>query len=90
MSFGLPIISTNTGWPKDILNKSIFFLLIPYGNKKAMILALERLLNNPRLSSNIGKYNKKYSNEFGWDNIVTKHIGLYQRILLNKKGDYFE
>lgn len=79
MTAGLAIITTNdTGCAEVVGNSAI---LVPSKNPEQIKKALEKLINNPKLCSELGKSARERAERyFGWDSVSAKHINLYNQI----------
>ena len=54
MSFGLPVVASNTGGLPELVEEGITGYLVPAGSSAALCQALERLANNPTLRRQMG------------------------------------
>ena len=61
MTVGIPIIATDAGGTKEVVNNEKTGLLIPVGDSEALQLAINRLLSDTELVQNLVLDAKKYS-----------------------------
>ena len=61
MTVGIPIIATDAGGTKEVVNNEKTGLLIPVGDSEALQIAINRLLSDPELVQNLVLNAKKYS-----------------------------
>jgi glycosyltransferase involved in cell wall biosynthesis len=65
MSFGLPIISTNTPFgPKEILGNGKYGILVPVSNKELMSKAIFKIIRNKKLYTSLSKLSLIRSKDF--------------------------
>ena len=55
MSFGLPVIASNTGGIPEIVRDKQSGILVPVGDVRALCHAMERLAGNPELRRRMGR-----------------------------------
>jgi glycosyltransferase involved in cell wall biosynthesis len=84
LSCGIPIISTNSGGPSDIVNSSNGFL-VPINDHEALAMALFNISNE------LEKYNSQLLRDFAIKNfsfpvVSEKYYNLYFQILKNGKN----
>jgi glycosyltransferase involved in cell wall biosynthesis len=81
MSFGLPIIASEVGGIKELINSKCG-ILIKKGNINELKLALEKLLNNSSLRKKMGKNALiRIQKKFSLKRMLEKTYQLYQEIL---------
>jgi glycosyltransferase involved in cell wall biosynthesis len=80
-SCGLPIIGTNEGFVKDILNYKGIFLIEK--NKEDLIKAIKKLSIDKNLRNKLGKEarDKIVSYGISWRNVAEKYLLLYKKLL---------
>ena len=59
MAAGLPVIATNGGGPKEIIEDGISGILIPPNDAVAFASRLEELIGKPELRKNLGTAGRK-------------------------------
>lgn len=64
MALGLPIITTNAGGNREIVENNKNALVVEYNNKEAWIRAINMLLENPALRETISKGAKETAQKF--------------------------
>ena len=81
MSFGLPIIGTNTAGIKEVIKNRYNGLLIEPSNDQQVIEAVLELYNDQKLREHISKNAKKDSKRYSWTNTIKKYLDIYNKIL---------
>ena len=63
MALGLPVIATDCppGGPRMVINSGENGLLVPVGDKEAMVKAINELIENPEYADRLGKNASKIS-----------------------------
>jgi glycosyltransferase involved in cell wall biosynthesis len=78
---GKPVIVSDAP-AMDFVKKGKFGLVVKYGNVLELTKALERILNNPELSREMGKNGKKFAIEnYSWETIGKRFETMYYSIL---------
>ncbi|RAL56946.1 hypothetical protein BSK20_01590 [SR1 bacterium human oral taxon HOT-345] len=72
MASGLPIISTKTQGPKDILGENTYGITTPNNDKTAFSSAMELLLNDKECYNSYKEQGRKRYTDFSSDKIVEK------------------
>lgn len=72
MALGLPVVSTNVGGLPFLISDGEDGLLTPKDNAKAMVNAIENLLNNPERAKDIALEARKKVASFDWEKVKTK------------------
>jgi len=81
-SSGLPIVATDVPGCREVVINGENGYLVPPRNPEALADAIEKLLNDEALRSEMGgKGRKLVEREFGIEKIIEETISLYQRIL---------
>ena len=75
LSYGIPILTHNTGPNATILEKGS--VIVNKNDKKAAIQVLAGLVNNEVYRNTLSKEAKDFSKEFSWDRIAEKYVGLF-------------
>jgi len=78
MSCGLPVISTNVGGVKSLIQDSINGLLVPVGDVVKLKEAIERIIREPLLREQLAKNHSKILANFSWEKVVSEYLSLYQ------------
>jgi len=74
---GLPVISTNVGGVRDILEDGVNGFLVPPNDETAMANAIRRVYENPKLREKMSCVNRLKANEFDIKRITEQYIELY-------------
>lgn len=74
LALGMPVVSTNVGGLPYLLAEGETALLVPPNNKNAMKAAIEKLLNNPELSTRLSSRGRAYAETLDWEKV--KHSWL--------------
>ena len=82
MSLGLPIITTNAGGNKEIVENEKNALVVEYNNKEAWREAIIMLLKNPKLQETISKGAKETAKKFLDIDMIDKTIKILEDIIL--------
>ena len=73
MSYGLPIIATNTGAVPEIIVHKKNGILVPVGSAKALAASIEELIKNQRLAISMSKENLiRASSFYSWNEMANK------------------
>lgn len=84
MQYGLPVISTDEGGIKDIVEDGVTGFIVQQNNPSELAEKLEILLNNNSLRLQMGKAGRaKYEKEFTLQAFETKLQEILQHLLLN-------
>lgn len=78
-AIGRPIITTDAIGCKDCVDEGINGLKVPVKNSFLLAEAIEKLINNKELMISMGNSSRlKAENEFNVENVVTKHLEIYE------------
>lgn len=79
---GRPIITTNSIGCKDVVDDGVNGFLIPIKDSEALVQKLRILIEDKDLRIKMGRASrKKAEQEFSLENVVEKHLDIYNRIL---------
>ena len=82
MFAGKPVIATDTGGSKDIIDNGINGVLVEPGNSEALAEAILKLLKNPAQRQRLGESAKeKIKEKFSIDKMVSKTEQVYTKFL---------
>jgi len=85
MSYSLPIISTFEGGIQDIVADGITGLLVQQKDVNSLANALEVLIRNPQLRSEMGKAGRmKYEEEFTLEKFEDRLLGILKNVIEKK------
>lgn len=93
MAFGKPVIATDSGGTKEIVQNEVNGFLIGNAEDKMLVKYIVRLLNDQNESNKMGELNEALIREvFELENMVEKFIATYNQVLevaqSNKKTSY--
>jgi glycosyltransferase involved in cell wall biosynthesis len=81
MSLGLPIITTNAGGNKEIVENEKNALVLEYNNKKAWIMAINRILSDKDLQKKLSDGAKVTAQKFLQKDMVGETIKVLQEVV---------
>jgi len=86
MAAGLPIVATPVnGVPYEMKDPENGFL-IPYGNQKALIDAILKILDDPKLAKEMSENNLKKAALYNWNDIAKRTMKVYVDAIRRKKN----
>lgn len=71
---GAPIVTTNVGGNVEILDTGRNGLLVPYGDRSAMIAAINQILEDRDLADRLGNNARDGMDRYSWDRQVTETL----------------
>ena len=85
MLHGLPIIASTTGGSLEILDDCRSGLLFPPANVEAFQQAILRLVKNPKLRRQLGRFAaREVRRKWLWSNVVEKVLSIYTEVAWKK------
>lgn len=79
MAAGLPIVATDVGGVREVIQDGKNGIIIPPGREDEMTMGIEYFLQNPELAYQFGQAGREHAmKNFSILNMVKKHIQLYQ------------
>jgi len=82
-----PVIAADNPQMREVVTPEKDGLLVPFDNIEELKTAIERLLHDPRLRSNMGMNGfKRVQNENTWEIITRKTYEIYQDLIATHKG----
>lgn len=72
MALGLPIVTTNVGGISYLLENEKTALLVPDCDKKAMVIAVKRVLTDTALQEKLVHHAQNLVQDFDWNKVKTK------------------
>ena len=80
MSMKLPVVTTDVGASRQIIDNFKNGIIVPIKNSKEISYAIERILNNEFLRENIASNAYKFANDFfSLDKIIKQYIEFYNK-----------
>jgi glycosyltransferase involved in cell wall biosynthesis len=81
MHYGVPVIGSQLGGIRDIIEHERSGLLVPPGDASALALAMERLARDPALARRLGEAGRRRVREhFSWPVIASRWVALYTEL----------
>ena len=81
MAAGVPVVATDIPGYREVVRDGIDGLLVPPGDPTALAAALGRVLGEPDLATRLTAAGQERAADFGWDVILPRVIGVYERAL---------
>lgn len=82
MATGMPVVATDVGGNKELINEGMNGFLVPNEDYYAMADKLCRLLKDPHLRKNMGESGKRMISErFGWEKVILDYENYYETLL---------
>lgn len=82
MSCGLPVVSTTTSGPSQLIDDGDGGLLVPRADPKGLADAIITLVQNPVMMRDAGKYNREKSKQYAQEKIMQKKLKLVEEFSL--------
>jgi glycosyltransferase involved in cell wall biosynthesis len=76
---GTPVVTSDVGDRRSILNDGEFGILVPPGNVEGLTNGLIEILTNPSTRSSMEKAAINNREQWFWDNLTEKFISIYSR-----------
>lgn len=80
MHAGLPVIATAVKGHTDLIRDGESGLLFPYGDEKALALAVRRLLHRPDLARALGEEARRAVEPYGLDRVLPQVMAAYGQV----------
>jgi glycosyltransferase involved in cell wall biosynthesis len=85
MGYGKPVIASSAGGIVDVVRADHTGLLVPPGDAEALATAILRAMNEPEQLAAIAQRGTVFAEEaFGWDAIVEKLSGVYEKAVRHR------
>jgi glycosyltransferase involved in cell wall biosynthesis len=78
MAAGLPVITTDAPGCRDVVRGGRDGLTVPAGDEGALGAAMERLLTEPELASDLSQRALRRARDFDWETVVDRYLILYE------------
>ena len=89
MAAGKPVIATDTGGSKDIIDSSINGILVEPGNSEALAEAILKLLEDPAQRQRLGESAKQTVKErFPIDKMISKTEQVYAQLIKQRDANF--
>jgi glycosyltransferase involved in cell wall biosynthesis len=84
---GRPIVATDIAGCREVVHHGINGLLVPIGDRKALVEALARLIKNPVLRKAMGKYGRDMAESYSSiDHVVDANVAVYRSMQVHLAG----
>jgi glycosyltransferase involved in cell wall biosynthesis len=81
MACGLPVVSSNMGGLRDIVEHEVDGLAVEAGNREQLRCSLDRLLADPALGARLGETARKTAEQrYAADGVADRYAHLFQRL----------
>ncbi len=81
MRSGLPVVASDVGGVKEIIEDNHTGYLIPYGNQEVLSQKLAELATDARLRSQMGNLGRqKYESQFKFESMYAKTLEVYREL----------
>lgn len=89
MAVGMPCISTDCpcGGPRELIKNNINGLLIKNDDKRELVSAMYKIIENDKMSKKIAMSAKKNMNNYSCDKIVSKWFEFMKEVYKNEKNN---
>jgi len=82
MQMGLPVVATDVGGNRELVNHGVTGYLVPPNDEEALAEKIIKLLKEPKSMTQMGKLGKeKIINQFSIEKMVRETIGLYEFLM---------
>lgn len=81
MAAGLPVVATDVGGCRELVEDEVTGLLVPPRNPKALANALTRIIDDSDFRSEAGQRARERAADFSWESTARSHINLYRALL---------
>jgi len=84
MASGLPIVASPVNGVPYEMKEPENGLFVKYGDIEGLKKAIEKIIDNPKLARKMSEANLKKSENYRWDTIAEKTLGLYKKVIKEK------
>lgn len=85
LAAGLPIVATNAGGTREIIDNMVNGIIVPTKNPQALAEAMYNVITNSSLRVMLSKSAVKKANEFSIQQCAQKHMDLYRELMKDSK-----
>ncbi len=86
MASGVPVVASRSGGIVDVLEDSVYGLLVEPGNPAALVKGLHALWTSPDRERMAEAARARVAERFSWDSVADRFAGLYTRLLPPKSA----
>ena len=79
LATGLPILATNTGGSKELIEEGENGYIIKKKNPQDIADKLEKLIKDPELRKKMGEASRKKALEMSWEKVAKKYYQVYEK-----------
>lgn len=82
---GVAAVATEVGGNTELVDDGVTGLTVPPGNPEALALAINRLIEHPRLRQGLARSARlKVEKAYSWEQCLFEHYGVYQRLFAER------
>lgn len=81
MALGIPVVSTNSAGPKEIIENNKNGILVPSGNKDLLAEAILKILENPDFARKLSEEGLKRAQDFTIEKSAVAYEKIFQKLL---------
>ncbi len=81
MASGKPLVATNIRGNRDLVEDGVNGFLVPVGDERALIQALQKLIESPELRDSMGQESRKKAEAYSLDRVLLAMEAVYRRFL---------
>jgi glycosyltransferase involved in cell wall biosynthesis len=80
LASGLPIIATDTGGTKELLNDGENGFIVKMKDSSDIAEKIEKLIQNPELRQKMASESRKIAENFSWKKVASQYAEIYKKI----------
>jgi glycosyltransferase involved in cell wall biosynthesis len=81
MAYGLPVVATDVGGCRELVEDGITGLLVPARDPQALAAAIKRMASDPQLRVAAGRAARERAAAYSWEVAAQRHLDLYGALL---------
>ena len=81
MAAGVPVVATDIPGYREVIRTGIDGVLVPAGDDAALADALERVLEDPDLSTRLSEAGQRRAVDYSWEAVVPRIEAVYRRVV---------
>ncbi|MDZ4231982.1 MAG: glycosyltransferase family 4 protein [Candidatus Pacearchaeota archaeon] len=87
MAAGLPVVGfANPGYLEFLKGTRVEPFLVPPGNVKALVSALEKLIDEEQLRKELGQWGREKAQEYSWEKVADRILAFYEQVISRKES----
>jgi len=84
MATGVPVILSNKGGNREVVEDGVNGLLVPIGNQEKLREAILRVLQDEALARRfVEESRERVKQDFRWDVLVNRTLRVFQTVIMN-------